>query len=264
MRHAGRTPHRFLLRLLTVSAICGGTLLAMFFGGEAFAQSGLTQGDIPTDDGPSPLSARVIQTFLAVTVLSLAPGIAMMITCLPFMIVVLGILRQAIGLQQSPPNMMIVSLALFLTLFVMEPVFKEAWALGVTPYLDNLITEQQAIERTLEPFRRFMESRVSPVAVSTLAEALPQNAEVRADGTAPMRVLIPAFMLSEIQKAFEVGFMLFLPFVLIDLIVASILMAMGMMMVPPAVIALPFKLIFFVLSNGWTLVAAALVRGYAS
>ena len=166
--------------------------------------------------------------------------------------------------------MMIVSLAIFLTFFVMEPVFKDAWSIGVTPYLDNIITEEQAIERTLNPFRNFMEGRVSPTAVTALTEALPESEpaplppDAGAEADTPMKVLIPAFMLSEIQRAFEVGFMIFLPFVLIDLIVASILMAMGMMMVPPAVISLPFKLIFFVLSDGWTIVAAALVRGYAT
>ena len=212
----------------------------------------------------APLSARVIQTFIVITVLSLAPGIAMMITCLPFMIVVLGILRQAIGLQQSPPNMMMVSLAMFLTFFVMEPVFKDAWREGVSPYLENAVTESQAIERTLHPFRAFMESRVSDGAVNALADAAGEEDFIAPAGAkVPYKLLIPAFMLSEIQRAFEVGFMIFLPFVLIDLIVASILMAMGMMMVPPAVISLPFKLIFFVLSNGWTVIAAALVRGYA-
>ncbi len=228
-------------------------------------------GDILADeDGPAPLSARVVQTFLIITVLSLAPGIAMMVTCLPFMVVVLSILRQAIGLQQAPPNMMIISLGMFLTFFVMEPVFKDAWGLGVSPYLDNVITEEQAIERTLDPFRVFMQGRVEPGVVATLADAAPnmaidaQSVDAQEDAETPYKLLIPAFMLSEIQRAFEVGFLVFLPFVLIDLIVASILMAMGMMMVPPAVISLPFKLIFFVLSDGWTVVAAALVRGYAS
>ncbi|MEM6413883.1 MAG: flagellar type III secretion system pore protein FliP [Pseudomonadota bacterium] len=257
-RYAGRKPHRYWLNLL--APLFATIVLVLFMGTDAMAQT----DQQPPSDEAAPLSARVIQTFLAITILSFAPGIAMMVTCLPFMVVVLGILRQAIGLQQSPPNMMIVSLAIFLTFFVMEPTFKEAWSIGINPYLDNMITEEQAIDRTLSPFRVFMEARVSPGAVTTLANALPENAAPTDAGTAPLQVLIPAFMLSEIQKAFEVGFMLFLPFVLIDLIVASILMAMGMMMVPPAVISLPFKLIFFVLSNGWTLVAAALVRGYAS
>ncbi len=207
------------------------------------------------------LSTRVIQLFMLVTVLSIAPGIAMMVTCLPFMIIVFSILRQAIGLQQAPPNMLIMSLALFLTYFVMEPVFSEAWQGGVQPLLDGNVTEEQAFERALAPFRVFMESRVSSGAVETLTEAT--AARESADGT-PLSILIPAFMLSEIQHAFEIGFVIFLPFLIIDLIVASVLMAMGMMMVPPAIVSLPFKLAFFVLANGWVEIAGAVVKGYGT
>ncbi len=207
------------------------------------------------------LSSRVIQLFALVTVLSIAPGIAMMVTCLPFMIIVFSILRQAIGLQQAPPNMLIMSLALFLTYFVMEPVFSEAWQSGVQPLLDGDVTEEQAFERTLTPFRFFMEGRVSPVAVETLSAAT--DARLDAEQT-PLSILIPAFMLSEIQHAFEIGFVIFLPFLIIDLIVASILMAMGMMMVPPAIVSLPFKLAFFVLANGWVQIAGAVVKGYGT
>lgn len=207
------------------------------------------------------LSARVIQLFALVTVLSLAPGIAMMVTCLPFMVIVFSILRQAIGLQQAPPNMLIMSLALFLTYFVMEPVFTDAWGSGVQPLLDGDITEEQAFERTLSPFRIFMEGRVSPVAIESLSDAVSQEA----DGEeTPLSILIPAFMLSEIQHAFEVGFIIFLPFLIIDLIVASVLMAMGMLMVPPAIVSLPFKLAFFVLANGWIEIAGAVVKGYGT
>lgn len=207
------------------------------------------------------LSTRVIQIFALVTILSIAPGIAMMVTCLPFMIIVFSILRQAIGLQQAPPAMLIMSLALFLTYFVMEPVFTEAWQTGVQPMLDGDITEEQAFERTLAPFRIFMEGRVSPVAVETLTEA----SSARATGPdTPLSILIPAFMLSEIQHAFEIGFVIFLPFLIIDLIVASVLMAMGMMMVPPVIVSLPFKLAFFVLANGWVEIAGAVVKGYGT
>lgn len=210
----------------------------------------------------SGLSMRVVQLFVLVTVLSMAPGIAMMVTCLPFMLIVFSILRQAIGLQQSPPNMLIVSLALFLTYFVMEPVFSEAWKSGVQPLLDHDITEAQAFERTLAPFETFMERRVNPAAIDALSEVAPQKAAE--DGKTPVSVLIPAFMLSEIQHAFEIGFVIFLPFLIIDLVVASILMAMGMMMVPPAVVSLPFKLAFFVLANGWIEIAGAVVKGYST
>ncbi len=215
----------------------------------------------PDELAEGALSARVVQLFLLVTVLSLAPGIAMMVTCLPFMVIVFSILRQAVGLQQSPPNMLIMSLALFLTYFVMEPVFAEAWKLGVQPLLDGNITEGQAFQRAVEPFRIFMEGRVSPAAVESLSEATDRAAEGE---RTPLSILVPAFMLSEIQHAFQIGFIIFLPFLIIDLIVASVLMAMGMMMVPPSLVALPFKLAFFVLANGWVAIAGAVVKGYGT
>ncbi len=232
-------------------------VILFLIGGPAVAQDSTL--DAVTGSG---LSLRVVQLFGLVTVLSMAPGIAMMITCLPFMVIVFSILRQAIGLQQAPPNMLIMSLALFLTYFVMEPVFTESWQSGIQPLLDDSITEKQAFERTLAPFQVFMNARVSPVAIETLSEVSP--ARVNEDGNTPFSVLVPAFMLSEIQHAFEVGFVIFLPFLIIDLIVASILMAMGMMMVPPAIVSLPFKLAFFVLANGWVEIAGAVVKGYGT
>jgi len=213
-----------------------------------------TEGDVG-------LNARVIQLFLIVTVLSLAPGIAMMITCLPFMIIVFSFLRQAMGLQQSPPNMMITGLAMFLTFFVMEPVFTTSWEEGLSPYMDGMITEAQAIERTLDPFRTFMESRVQPETIERLADTMPER-EYDLTGPPPLPLLVTSFMLSEIKQAFQIGFVIFMPFLIIDLIVASILMAMGMMMVPPAVVALPFKLAFFVMADGWLKITEALLRGY--
>lgn len=209
------------------------------------------------------LSGRIVQMFLLVTVLSLAPAIAIMVTCFPFMVTVLSILRQAIGLQQAPPNMMIVSLALFLTYFVMEPVFTQAWSTGVQPLLDGLIDQETAFPLIMEPFRVFMTARVDPTTVTTLLDAAPARQPAEGDPT-PLSVLVPAFMLSEIQRAFEIGFMIFLPFLIIDLVVASVLMAMGMMMVPPVVVSLPFKLAFFVVADGWALLAGALVTGYGT
>jgi len=209
------------------------------------------------------LSGRIIQLFLVMTVLSLAPGVAVMVTCFPFMLTVLSLLRQALGLQSAPPNMMIVSLALFLTYFVMEPTFNIAWANGISPLLDGDITEGQAFERTIAPFRVFMEARVDQGVIDELGGSLPGRSLLGAEET-PLSLLVPSFMLSEIQRGFEIGFMIFLPFLVIDLVVASILMGMGMMMVPPAVVALPFKLAFFVVADGWSLLAGALVRGYAT
>lgn len=207
------------------------------------------------------VSKRVIEIFLLVTTLSLAPGIAMMATCLPLIVIVLSILRQGGGLQQSPPNMMIMGLAMFLTWFVMEPVFQESWSAGVVPYLEGGISEQEAIGRIISPFSDFMLSRADPSAIETLTEA--RNLESGGDRQPPaISLLAPAFVLSEIQRAFQIGFVILLPFLIIDLLIASILMAMGMMMVPPAIVSLPFKLAFFVLTNGWVAVSGALVRSY--
>ncbi|MEM9147639.1 MAG: flagellar type III secretion system pore protein FliP [Pseudomonadota bacterium] len=219
---------------------------------------------IDLGDGES-LSGRVVQLFLIITLLSLAPGIAIMITCFPFMVTVFAILRQGIGLQQAPPNMLIISLALFMTYFVMEPVFAEAWARGLSPLLDGDITFQQAWERGMAPFRLFMESRVRPEAVSELAAAAPGREVVLLPGErAPLDILVPAFMLTELERGFEIGFLIFLPFLIIDLVVASVLMSMGMMMVPPVVVSLPLKLAFFVVADGWSLLAGALITGYAT
>ncbi|MBL4620403.1 MAG: flagellar type III secretion system pore protein FliP [Marinicaulis sp.] len=245
---------------MTIALKFGAVIFAVLLGGGVLDVA-LAQDMPDAEVLAGGLSARVIQLFALVTVLSIAPGIAMMVTCLPFMIIVFSILRQAIGLQQAPPGMLIMSLALFLTYFVMEPVFTEAWQGGVQPLLDGDVTEEQAFERTLAPFRVFMEGRVSPVAVETLTEAAPLR---QAEDITPLSILIPAFMLSEIQHAFEIGFIIFLPFLIIDLIVASVLMAMGMMMVPPAIVSLPFKLAFFVLANGWVEIAGAVVKGYGT
>ena len=184
-----------------------------------------------------------------------------MVTCFPFIVTVLAILRQGIGLQQSPPNMLIVSLALFLTYFVMEPVFLAAWENGLNPVLEGQIELQAAIDPILAPFRAFMSARVDPETLATLSDLRP-NAQTD-QGTPSLSVLVPSFMLSEIARAFQIGFLIFLPFLIIDLVVGAVLMSMGMMMVPPAIVSLPFKLAFFVVADGWTLIAAALVRSYS-
>lgn len=242
-----------------------------FFGADAQAQATPETGDLlqdiideatSTGDGESVgLNARVIQLFLIVTVLSLAPGLAMMITCLPFMIIVFSFLRQAMGLQQSPPNMMIMGLAMFLTFFVMEPVFMKSWDEGISPLMDSSITETQAIERTLTPFKTFMQNRVERDTLERIAATMPER-NYNLENEIPFPLLTTSFMLSEIKQAFQIGFVIFLPFLIIDLIVASILMAMGMMMVPPAVVSLPFKLAFFVMADGWIKITEALLRGY--
>lgn len=196
-----------------------------------------------------------------ITVLSLAPGLAVMVTCFPFVVTVLSILRQAIGLQQAPPNMLIISLSLFLTYFVMDPVFQRAWDVGLEPLSTGDMTLREAFPKILEPFRIFMASRIDIETFDTLLALRPvENNPAPVD--APISILIPSFMLSEIERAFQIGFLIFLPFLIIDLVVAAVLMSMGMMMVPPAVVSLPFKLAFFAVADGWSLIAGALVRSY--
>jgi flagellar biosynthetic protein FliP len=204
------------------------------------------------------LTARTFQLLALITLLSLAPGLAIMVTCFPFVVTVLSILRQAIGLQQSPPNMLIVSLALFLTYFVMAPVFEQAYTVGVAPLIAGELVIEDAIPLIYEPFRGFMMNRVDTSTLVSLVELRPETTIEDPE----VSVLIPAFMLSEVERAFQIGFLIFLPFLVIDLVVAAILMSMGMMMVPPAIVSLPFKLAFFVVADGWALITGALVRSY--
>ena len=210
--------------------------------------------------GDGALSGSVIQLVLLVTVLSLVPGIAMMVTCLPFMVIVFSFMRQAIGVQQAPPNMMIMALAMFLTFFVMEPVFMSAWENGISPYMNGALEEGQAWTLSTEPFRAFMMQRTDPEALMSLGDAV--NRPVVEGEPPSFSLLATAFMLSEIKHAFQIGFVIFLPFMVIDLVVASVLMAVGMMMVPPTVVSLPFKLGFFVLADGWLKITEAVLRGY--
>lgn len=231
------------------------TVAVLAAGPAAAQQVTLSLGDDAT------LAGRSIQLIALITVLSLVPGLAIMVTCFPFIVTVLSILRQAIGLQQSPPNMLIVSLALFLTYFVMEPTFASAWANGVQPLINGDTNVTAALQATIAPFRAFMAARLDPATYDAMRALRPDTAALPV-GQAPLSVLMPSFLLSEIQRAFEIGFLIYLPFLIIDLVVAAVLMSMGMMMVPPAVVSMPFKLAFFVVANGWSLIAGALVRSY--
>nr|WP_236687913.1 flagellar type III secretion system pore protein FliP [Jannaschia aquimarina] len=207
--------------------------------------------------GGASLSLTAVQLLALLTVLSLAPGIAVTVTCFPFVVTVLSILRQAIGLQAAPPNMLIISLALFLTWFVMEPVAMTAWTEGVKPWTEGAMGLAEAVPRAIDPFRTFMSARVDP-------DTLEHMSALRPDASADtLSILVPSFLLSEVSRAFQIGFLVFMPFLIIDMVVAAILMSMGMMMVPPAIVSLPFKLAFFVAVDGWALVSGALVAGYS-
>ncbi|MEO3433754.1 flagellar type III secretion system pore protein FliP [Inquilinus sp. CAU 1745] len=218
--------------------------------------------DLGGEDGST--TSLIIQLVALITVLSLAPSILVMVTSFTRIVVVLSFLRSALGIQQTPPNAVLISLALFLTFFIMTPVFETAYQDGIQPLINNEIDEAQAFERTVAPFRTFMLGHVREQDLALFLEMSGEDVEVFAPEDTPIQALIPAFMISELRRAFEIGFLLFLPFLIIDMVVASILMSMGMMMLPPIMISLPFKLIFFVLVDGWYLVAGSLVRSYGT
>jgi flagellar biosynthetic protein FliP len=206
-------------------------------------------------------TGRVIQLIALMTVLSLAPGILVMVTSFTRMVVVLSVLRSAIGAQGTPPNMVLVSLALFLTAFVMAPTFEKAFDDGIRPLLDEKIDEQTAFTRTVAPLKTFMLAQVREKDLGLFID-LSKSGPIATPQDTPLQVLIPAFMVSELRRAFEIGFLIYLPFLIIDMVVASVLMSMGMMMLPPVMISLPFKLIFFVMVDGWYLIAGSLVRSF--
>ena len=237
-------------------AKAGSAALLLLLAGPAMAQ------DVTVTLGDQTLTGQSLLLLGLVTVLSLAPGLAVMVTCFPFIVTVLSILRQAIGLRRSPPNMLIVSLALFLTWLIMEPVFASAWSAGVEPLLAGTLDVHTAFDRAMAPFRIFMAARLDTDTFLSLAHLRPETADLTDATQAPLSLLVPSFMLSEVARSFEIGFLVFLPFLIIDLVVSAVLMSMGMMMVPPAIVALPFKLAFFVVADGWSLISGALVRSY--
>ncbi|MGE0743976.1 MAG: flagellar type III secretion system pore protein FliP [Rhodospirillales bacterium] len=232
-------------------------LVALCAAEPALAQS--VTLDLGGDDGTS--TGRIVQLVVLMTVLSLAPSILVMVTSFTRIVVVLSFLRSALGVQQTPPNAVIISLALFLTGFVMAPTLEQSYRDGVAPLMENKITETEAMQRSMGPIRAFMVTHVREHDLKLFMDIANAPPPATAAET-PLRALIPAFMISELRRAFEIGFLLFLPFLIIDMVVASLLMSMGMMMLPPVMISLPFKLIFFVLVDGWYLVAGSLVRSY--
>ena len=207
------------------------------------------------------LTERVVQLIALLTVLSLAPSILVMMTSFTRIVVVLSLLRTALGTATAPPNAVIISLSLFLTAFVMGPAFQNAYDVGIKPLIANEVNVEQAFQRSSEPFKGFMLKNVREKDLKLFTDLSREPVPATPEQTS-LRILIPAFMISELKRAFEIGFLLFLPFLIIDLVVASVLMSMGMMMLPPVVVSLPFKLIFFVLVDGWSLVAGSLVQSY--
>jgi flagellar biosynthetic protein FliP len=243
------------VRLVTVA---GG--VAVFFGLTATAVA----QDISINFGQGGgLTERVIQLIAFLTVLSLAPSILIMMTSFTRIVVVLSLLRTALGTATAPPNAVIIALALFLTAFVMGPALQRSYDVGIKPLVANEITVEQAFERASEPLKGFMQKNVREKDLALFANLSREPAPATPEEMS-LRILVPAFMISELKRAFEIGFLLFLPFLIIDLVVASVLMSMGMMMLPPVVVSLPFKLIFFVLVDGWSLVAGSLIQSYGT
>ncbi len=209
------------------------------------------------------MTERALQMVALLTVLSLAPAILIMVTSFSRIVIVLSLLRSAIGTQSAPPNTVLTGLAMFLTFFVMAPTFETAYSNGVKPLIAGQIQEVDAFAKTAQPFKTFMLRHVRQADLELFLDISRQPRPATPEAT-PLQSLVPAFMISELRRAFEIGFLLFLPFLIIDLVVSSILISMGMMMVPPATVALPFKLIFFVLVDGWHLVAGSLVQSFGA
>ncbi|WP_238936942.1 flagellar type III secretion system pore protein FliP [Sulfitobacter geojensis] len=220
----------------------------------------------PGSDAGASLSGRLIQLFVLITTLSVAPGLLVVMTSFTRFVIVFSMLRLALGLNQTPPNIVLNAMALFMTFFVMQPVFEDAWEGGIRPLLNNAITEEQAIRNISEPFYDFMLVNTRDKDIQLFTDIANDTAEVAedTDDGPSWRVLVPSFMISELRRAFTIGFLIYLPFVAIDLIVASVLMSAGMMMLPPVLVSLPFKVIFFVLIDGWYMLAGSLIQSYLS
>lgn len=255
-----------IVSLMTVS-VMGVCLTAAPSAAQEFssilkATSEYMQADSSEDT--SELSGRILQLLALMTILSIAPGLLVLMTSFTRFIIVFSMLRSAMGLNQTPPNMVLTSLAMFMTFFVMQPVFEDAWTGGLEPLLQDSITEEQAMENISKPFKAFMFANTREKDMQLfrdMAEADPEEA-INLE-TVGWRELIPAFVISELRRAFTIGFLIFLPFIVIDLVVASVLMSAGMMMLPPIMISLPFKVIFFVLVDGWYMLVGSLVESYS-
>ncbi len=248
-----------LRKYLIASLTCGLALaLVIFVPHFAHAQS----ININAGGGDGGTTTRIIQMIVLITVISLAPSILMMVTSFMRIIIVLSFVRSALGTQTTPPNQVLVALAMFLTFFIMAPTFEKSYTDGIQPWMEEKIDEKVAISKAAAPFHDFMMVHVREKDLRLFMDM--RQTKVDKPEDTPYQVLIPAFMISELKRAFEIGFLIFIPFLIIDMVVASVLMAMGMMMLPPVVMSLPFKIIFFVLIDGWYMLAGSLVRSFGT
>ncbi len=248
-------------RIIVLAALTVAALTGVVF---AQQQRGLTIPSIGINVGRADTPQQVsttLQLLFLLTVLSLAPAILVMVTSFTRIVVVLGLLRQALGTQQMPPNQVLISLGLFLTFFVMAPTYNEVNQQALQPYIQKKITHEEAFNRALVPVRKFMFSQTREKDLGLFVH-LSKISPPRNPDDVPTYVLIPAFMISELKTAFQIGFLIFIPFLIIDMVIASALMSMGMLMLPPIFISLPFKIILFVLADGWYLVVGSLMRSF--
>ena len=262
----GAKPLQKLQRLLLAAVVLGIGLSALFLTPEnsaaATPQTAAPFISIGMDQTQEPgKMAVVMQIFLLMTVLSLAPAILIMLTSFTRVVIVLSLLRRALGTMQMPPNQVIIGLALFLTFFIMTPVWQQVNQTALQPYLENKIEQQQALQKAAEPLRGFMfkQTREKDLALFVNIAKIERPKDVN---DIPISVLIPSFIISEVKTAFQIGLLLYVPFLIIDMVVASVLLSMGMMMLPPIMISLPFKLMLFVLADGWNLLIGSLVRSF--
>ncbi|HEV2543202.1 MAG TPA: flagellar type III secretion system pore protein FliP [Methylobacterium sp.] len=255
---------RRIRRLTLATAVLGLSATAALAQGAApGGVTGVPGLDALLPPGNGAASGRIIQLVALLTVLSLAPGLLVMVTSFTRFAVAFSFLRSGLGLQSTPANLFLVSLALFMTFYVMAPTFDRAWNEGVKPLQENRIGEEEAFTKIVEPFREFMTQHVRPKDLQTFTDLASRNfPKAEAGEKIDLRILIPAFMISELRRGFEIGFLIVLPFLVIDIIVSTIVMSMGMMMLPPTVISLPFKVLFFILIDGWNLLVSGLVRSF--
>ena len=234
-------------------------VFAVIWGADcAWAQSlTVNVGDTPTGSA----TARIFNIIALITVLSIAPSILVMMTSFTRIVVVFSITRSALATNTTPPNMVLISLALFLTMFIMAPTFEKSWEQGIKPMFDEKIELTEGLEKASAPIKEFMVRNTREKDLLLFTD-LAQEKPAESVAETPLKVAVPAFMISELRRAFEIGFLIFIPFLIIDMVIASVLMSMGMMMLPPTVLAMPFKVIFFVLVDGWYLLAGSLVNSF--
>jgi flagellar biosynthetic protein FliP len=245
--------------IMTMLLFLGIAILLFPF--DVFASNGSLASEIDEVFSKGSLTGRVMQIFMLLSVLGVAPAILIMVTPFVRITIVLSMLRSALGLQQSPPNQVMISLALFLTFFIISPTLDEAYTNGLKPMIDERISEEDAIPKIVQPFKNFMTTNTRTKDLDLFIAIAKEDPKQKIEEL-PIKIIIPAFIISELRRGFEIGFLIFLPFLIIDIVVSSILMAMGMMMMPPVMVSLPFKIVFFVVVDGWYLISGSLVRSF--